>query len=51
MKNKVSNVVWVDFKTGRKIDMSNFGHPPKHVQPIPSLCQSKQIAKKVVGSK
>jgi hypothetical protein len=51
MKNKASNVIWINFKTGRKIDMSNFGYPQKPVQQIPYLCQKKSAIKKIVGSK
>jgi hypothetical protein len=51
MKNKMPNVIWVDFRTGRKIDISNFGHLEKPARQIPYLCQSKNVAQKVVGRK
>jgi len=52
MKNKPSNVVvWVDFKTGRKIDLSNFGHPQKPAQQIPYLYCSKNIQQKIARQK
>jgi hypothetical protein len=51
MKNKIPNVIWVDFKTGRKIDMSNFGHLEKPARQIPYLCQTKNISTKIVRQK
>ncbi len=45
MKNKPSNVIWVDFKTGRKIDLSNLGHPDKPAQPIPWLYHKDRLSK------
>lgn len=43
MKSKPSNVIWVDFKTGREIDISHLGHPNKIEQPIPWLCQKARL--------
>ena len=46
-KNLKQNVIWVDFKSKRVIDLSDLGHPAKPVQSIPYLCQlrSKQLMK------
>ncbi len=41
-KNLKTNVVWVDFKSKRVIDLSELGHPQKPTQPIPCLCQPKK---------
>ena len=38
-KNVKQNVIWVDFKSKRVIDLSELGHPQKSNQPIPYLCQ------------
>jgi hypothetical protein len=40
MSKKIKqNVIWVDFKSKRIIDLSEFGRPAKPTQPIPYLCQ------------
>jgi hypothetical protein len=46
-KNIKQNVIWVDFKSKRIIDLSELGHPQKLAQPIPYLCQirDKQLLK------
>ena len=46
-KNIKQNVIWVDFKSKRIIDLSEFGRPQKLAQPIPYLCQirDKQLLK------
>lgn len=51
MRNKSSNVIWVDFKSGRKVDLTNLGHPQKPVQPIPYLCQLRDRQLLKVGRK
>jgi hypothetical protein len=38
-KNVKQNVIWVDFKSKRVIDLRELGHPQKPTQPIPYLCQ------------
>jgi len=38
-KNVKENVIWVDFKSKRVIDLRELGHPQKPTQPIPYLCQ------------
>ena len=38
-KHIKQNVIWVDFKSKRIIDLSEFGRPAKPTQPIPYLCQ------------
>jgi hypothetical protein len=38
-KNIKQNVIWVDFKSKRIIDLSELGRPAKRTQPIPYLCQ------------
>ena len=41
MKNKPSNVIWVDFKSKRVINLSDLSHPAKPVHSIPYLCELK----------
>ena len=48
-KNIKQNVIWVDFKSKRIIDLSEFGRQQKFAQPIPYLCQINKV--KVDGNK
>jgi len=49
-KKLSTKVIWVDFKTKRKFDLVNLGHPDKPSQPIPWLCQIKGKDLKKVGA-
>jgi len=51
MKNKALNIVWVDFKTGCRIDLSNFRHLANPARQIPYFCQSKNLQQNSVGQK
>jgi hypothetical protein len=48
MKNKSSNVIWVDFKTGRKIDLNNLERPQKPHPIISNMCKGKYISRNKV---